>query len=86
MPIDTHSPAPTPGNASLLNALSRLASDTLARQSEELFVAMRQVMIDLAGSTPVMSEQQRFLDAMRELAQSQEEVQADFLEIGRAHV
>ncbi len=76
-------PADIPGSArdkkALLNALSRLASDTLAQQSTELFLSLRQVMLDLAGSTPVIAEQQRFLEAMRELARSQEEVVADFL-------
>ena len=79
MSIDTKTATLTPDNASLLNALCRLASDTLARQSGNLFVSMRQALIDLAGSTPMASEQQRFLEAMREMSLAQEELQADFL-------
>lgn len=79
MTIDTKAATIKPDDASLLNALCRLASDTLARQSGDLFVSMQQVLLELAGSTPMASEQQRFLEAMREMTHSQEEVQADFL-------
>ncbi len=79
MPADTSAPTAPTESAALLNQLARLAGETLARQCEDLFVSLQKMLVELAGSTPVASEQQRFLDAMRELASSQQQVKADFL-------
>jgi hypothetical protein len=81
MPSST--PTPTPNDvadqAALLNSLGGLAAEALTRGMAELFVSLQRVMVELAGSTPVVSEQQRFLDALREMARSQETIRSDFL-------
>lgn len=79
MLVDTPGSNTVTDKTALLSAVSRLASDTLGRQASALFVALPRVMLDLAGSTPVVAEQQRFVDALRELSRTQEDIRADFL-------
>jgi len=71
--------ASQPHDAALLDALARLTGDTLSAQLTGVLEACRQSLTDLAGSTPLLAEQQFYVDALRELCLNQDRVSRDFL-------
>lgn len=71
--------ASQPHDAALLDALAKLTGDTLSAQLTGVLEACRQSLTDLAGSTPLLTEQQFYVDALRELCLNQDRVRRDFL-------
>ena len=69
---------PQPHSAALLDALARLTGDTLSAQLTGVLEGCRESLVELAGSTPLLTEQRLYLDALGELSRHQDRVRSDF--------